>query len=60
MNGEENGSYYNGVYMRIIIGYIVGLYRDNGKENGSYYLRFRVNLHEDAGIARVTTVHENF
>ena len=31
--------YYNGVYSRyigVIIGYILGLYRDNGKENGSY------------------------
>ena len=23
-----------------IIGYILGLYRDNGKENGNYYLGF--------------------
>ena len=28
--------YYIGVYLGII-GYILGLYRDNGKENGSYY-----------------------
>ena len=25
-----------------VIGYILGLYRDNGKENGNYYLGFRV------------------
>ena len=25
-----------------IIGYILGICRDNGKENGSYYLGFRV------------------
>ena len=24
------------VYIRVIIGYILGLYRDNGKENGNY------------------------
>ena len=32
----QNGSYYS------ILGYILGLYRDNGKENGNYYLGFRV------------------
>ena len=26
------------VYYNIIIGYILGLYRDNGKENGNYYI----------------------
>ena len=25
-----------------IIGYVLGLYRENGKENGNYYFRFRV------------------
>ena len=29
-------------YIGIIIGYILGLYRDNGKENGNNYLGFRV------------------
>ena len=28
----ENGDYY------IIIGYILGLYKDNGEENGNYYI----------------------
>ena len=28
-------------YLRVI-GYLLGLYRDNGKENGNYYLGFRV------------------
>ena len=29
-NGKENGNYY------IIIGYVLGFYRDDGKENGNY------------------------
>ena len=29
-------------YIGIIMGYILGLYRDNGKENGNYYVGFRV------------------
>ena len=28
--------------VHIIIGYILGLYRNNGKEDGNYYLGFRV------------------
>ena len=31
----ENGNDYDRVYIRIIMGYILGLYRDNGKENGN-------------------------
>ena len=27
-----------------IIGYMLGLYRDNGKENGNYYLWFRAKV----------------
>ena len=34
-NGKENGNYY------IIMGYILGLYRDN-ERNGNYHLGFRV------------------
>ena len=30
-----------GVYTRVIIGDILGLYTDNGKENGNHYLGFR-------------------
>ena len=30
-NDKENGNYYS------IIGYILGLCRDNGKQNGNYY-----------------------
>ena len=32
----------NTAWEAIIIGMILGLYRDNGKENGNYYLGFRV------------------
>ena len=30
-----------GVCIRVIMGDILGLYRDNGKENGNHYLGFR-------------------
>ena len=38
-DGKENGNYrnYRG-YIWVILGFILGFYRDNGKENGSYYL----------------------
>ena len=26
------------MYVRVIIGYTLGLYRDNGKDNGNYYI----------------------
>ena len=34
---KKNGNYDNGLYRDYIgiIGYILGLYRDNGKENGN-------------------------
>ena len=34
----------------MIIGYILGLYRDNGKENGNYYnVVYTLGLYSDKG-----------
>ena len=37
-NGKENGNYY------IIIGYVLGLYKDNGQENGNCNITKEVYL----------------
>ena len=43
--GKENGNYF------IIIGYILGLYRNNGKENGNYHIiiGYILGLYRDNG-----------